>query len=66
MIRMYGNKFSDLQVLLTGGDATYLTTIIPSDHPLAVVPNLILIGLNCILHHHVQQKSLVRPSPFVA
>ncbi|MGB3849212.1 MAG: type III pantothenate kinase [Tunicatimonas sp.] len=57
MIRMYGNKFSDLQVLLTGGDATYLTTIIPPDHPLAVVPNLILIGLNCILHHHVQQNS---------
>ncbi len=57
MIRMYGDKFSDLQVVISGGDASVLTNTIWSDHPVTVVPHLILIGLNRILQHYVQQNN---------
>ena len=55
MIRMYGDKFSDLRVVISGGDAFYLMDTLRPEHPVTVVPNLILIGLNRILQHYVQQ-----------
>ena len=67
MIRMYADKFSDLHVVLCGGDASYLLPYIYQDHPVAgssatkvvvtEVPELILIGLNSILEYNVNQKN---------
>ena len=57
MIRMYADKFSDLHVILCGGDASYLFPYIYQDHPVMVVPELILIGLNSILQYNVNQKN---------
>ena len=57
MIRMYGDKFSDLQVVISGGDASILMNTIRPNHPVTVVPHLVLIGLNCILQHYVQQNN---------
>lgn len=51
MIRMYADKFADLQVVICGGDAPYLTKAIRQQH--VVVPELILIGLNRILFYNV-------------
>ncbi len=56
MIRMYGDKFSDLRVVISGGDAFYLMDTLRPEHPVTVVPHLILIGLNRILQHYVQQN----------
>ena len=56
MIRMYGDKFSDLQVVISGGDALQLISTIRPKHAITVVPDLILIGLNRILQHYVQQN----------
>ena len=62
MIRMYAHKFSDLHVVLCGGDTTHLLTYLYQDPPVMgasfnVVPELILIGLNSILQHNVNQKN---------
>lgn len=57
MIRMYGDKFPDLRVVISGGDAPALINAIRPEHPVTVVPNLILIGLNRILQHYVQQNN---------
>lgn len=51
MIRMYEDKFGDLQVVICGGDAPQLSKVLPVKHQL--VPELILIGLNAILDHNV-------------
>lgn len=51
MIRMYADKFADLQVVICGGDASRLTKIIKQKH--SVIPELILIGLNRILLYNV-------------
>lgn len=51
MIRMYANKFADLQVVVCGGDAPYLTKVIRQQH--VIIPELVLIGLNRILIHNV-------------
>ncbi len=57
MIRMYGDKFPDLRVVISGGDASLLINAVPMEHPVTVVPHLILIGLNRILQHYVQQNN---------
>ncbi len=54
MIRMYADKFADLQVVICGGDAAYLTKIIQPEH--IMIPELTLIGLNRILIHNVSQN----------
>ncbi len=51
MIRMYADKFGDLQVVICGGDATMLSQGVSASHTL--VPELILIGLNRILEYNV-------------
>ncbi|MDF9799863.1 type III pantothenate kinase [Catalinimonas alkaloidigena] len=53
MIRMYGDKFGDLQVVICGGDAILLNQGIRTAHNITIVPELILIGLNRILEHNV-------------
>ena len=55
MIRMYADKFSDLHVILCGGDASPLFNYVPHDLPVTIVPELILIGLNSILQYNVNQ-----------
>lgn len=57
MIRMYADKFSDLHVILCGGDAARLFNYVPQDLSVTVVPELILIGLNSILQYNVNQQS---------
>ena len=56
MIRMYTDKFSDLHVVLCGGDLSYLSRL-HQDHAVTFVPELTLIGLNCILQYNVDQKN---------
>ncbi len=56
MIRMYTDKFSDLHVILCGGDIPYVSHL-HQDHSVTLVPELILIGLNCILQYNVDQKN---------
>ena len=51
MIRMYADKFADLQIIICGGDAVFLSDIIQSKHE--VVPELTLVGLNRILDYNV-------------
>lgn len=51
MIRMYADKFADLQVVTCGGDAPYLAEVIQQEH--VNIPELTLIGLNRILIHNV-------------
>lgn len=51
MIRMYADKYPDLQVVSCGGDATYCAPLIRQPH--VIIPELILIGLNSILLYHV-------------
>lgn len=53
MIRMYGDKFGDLQVVICGGDAILLNQGIRVAQTVTIVPELILIGLNRILEHNV-------------
>ena len=57
MIRMYADKFPDLRVVISGGNAPSLINAIRPNHPVTVVPHLILIGLNRILQHYVQQNN---------
>ena len=70
MIRMYADKFSDLRVMLCGGDASYLlpyvggaatgmpvTGMPATGVPVTLVSELILIGLNSILQYNVNQKN---------
>jgi type III pantothenate kinase len=52
MIRMYEDKFGDLQVVICGGDAPMLISALNSTAH-HFVPDLILRGLNAILDHHV-------------
>lgn len=56
MIRMYGDKFPDLRVVISGGDALLLINTVRPKQAVTVVPDLILIGLNRILQHYVQQN----------
>ena len=51
MIRMYEDKFGDLQVVICGGDAAALSQELKAAHQW--VPELILIGLNTILAQNV-------------
>lgn len=55
MIRMYTDKFSDLHVVLCGGDLPYLSQL--QQQAVTFVPELTLIGLNCILQYNVDQKN---------
>ena len=54
MIRMYADKFADLQVVMCGGDATYLSRFMTQHAP--IIPELVLIGLNTILQFNVNQS----------
>jgi len=51
MIRMYEDKFGNLQVVICGGDAVPLSQALQVEHRL--IPELILIGLNTILAYNV-------------
>ncbi len=51
IIRMYNNKFRDLQIIVCGGDAAFLKTSL--DSSVLVEPHLVLIGLNRILLYNV-------------
>ena len=53
MIRMYSDKFADLQIILCGGDAAFLAGMVQTD--VKVVPDLVLIGLNSILKYNLPQ-----------
>ena len=50
-ITAYREKFPEISVYLCGGDAESFDSF-AKDH-IFVVPNLVLLGLNCILNHHV-------------
>lgn len=50
-IAAYRSNFPEISVYLCGGDAESFDSL-AKDH-IFVVPNLVLLGLNCILNHHV-------------
>jgi type III pantothenate kinase len=50
-IAAYRVNFPEISIYLCGGDAESFDSL-AKDH-IFVVPNLVLIGLNCILNHHV-------------
>jgi pantothenate kinase type III len=50
-IEAYRVNFPKISIYLCGGDAESFDSL-AKDH-IFVVPNLVLIGLNCILNHHV-------------
>ncbi len=52
IIRRYEQKFSNLKVLLCGGDAAFFESMLKAS--IFVVPHLVLIGLNSILMHHAK------------
>ena len=54
MIRMYSDKFADLQIILCGGDTAFLAHEIQST--LKVMPDLVLIGLNNILCYTLNNR----------
>ncbi len=51
MIRMYTHKFADLQVIMSGGDASFFVNDIQSEKTL--IPDLVLFGLNSLLNYNV-------------
>ena len=53
-IKEAGEKYNDLEVILTGGDAYFFDKILKKR--IFVEPNLISIGLNSILEHNVRNK----------
>lgn len=54
IVRTYGQKFTNLKVVLCGGDAAFFESRIKA--PIFVVPHLVLIGLNSIMLYHAQNK----------
>lgn len=53
-IRMYREKFSNLRIIICGGDAQYFESV--SNLPVLIVPELVLLGLNAILNYNVQKN----------
>ena len=54
-IEVYNSKYPDLQVILCGGDANFFDTRLKSSifaHTLKTEPDLVLIGLNEVIHQH--------------
>ena len=49
--RRYAENFTDLQVIICGGDANFFKNKLKT--PALIVPELVLIGLNTILNHNV-------------
>lgn len=56
-IDQYRSKTGNLQVLLTGGSATYFESRLKNK--IFVAPNLVLIGLNKILNYNVEKTNLL-------
>ncbi|MGI9542844.1 MAG: type III pantothenate kinase [Cyclobacteriaceae bacterium] len=54
IIHRYEQKFSNLQVIMCGGDAAFFESMVKA--PIFVIPNLVLVGLNVILQHNVQKN----------
>ncbi|MDZ4847552.1 MAG: type III pantothenate kinase [Chitinophagales bacterium] len=54
IIKEYSEKYSELKVLMTGGDAPAFETTLKSK--IFAVPNLVLTGLNKILQHNVSLR----------
>lgn len=50
-IQAYQKEYPEIKVFVCGGDAQSFVSL-AKDH-IFVVPNLVLLGLNCILNHHV-------------
>jgi type III pantothenate kinase len=52
LIRLYSEKYEDLQVILCGGDARFFENKLKAS--IFASPDLVLIGLNSILSHNVR------------
>ena len=53
LIAQYGKKFEDLRVILCGGDSAFFENKLKAS--IFASPELVLIGLNSILNHNVNQ-----------
>ena len=54
-IKNYDSRYSNLQIILCGGDANFFDTRLKSSifaHALKTEPHLVLIGLNEVIHQH--------------
>ncbi|BDC98002.1 type III pantothenate kinase [Persicobacter psychrovividus] len=56
IISHYHTKFNNLQVIMCGGDASVFQSHLGNLNNF-VEPDLVLIGLNAILHHNVKEKN---------
>ena len=54
LIAQYGKKFEDLRVILCGGDSAFFENKLKAS--IFASPELVLIGLNSILNHNVNQS----------
>jgi len=52
LIEKYKNLYPEVRVILCGGDYSFFENKVK--HPIFVAPDLVLIGLNRILRHHVE------------
>ncbi len=52
IIEKYKNLYPEIRVILCGGDHSFFENKVK--HPIFVTPDLVLIGLNRILRHHVE------------
>lgn len=53
IIARYNEKYKEMKVVLTGGDAGVFENRVKA--PIFASPNLVLIGLNCILNYNVNR-----------
>lgn len=56
LIEAYLSEYNQGRIVLCGGDARFFESRIK--HPIFVVPELVLIGLNTILQYNLQNKTL--------
>lgn len=56
MIKAYQQLYSDLTILITGGDASFLANRLKN--PIFAHPNLVLDGLNSVLKHYRESQKV--------
>ncbi|MFM6976642.1 MAG: type III pantothenate kinase [Sphingobacteriaceae bacterium] len=58
MIQKYQQQYPEMQILLCGGDANFFDTRLKNSifaHNFSLMPHLVLIGLNEVIHHQYDQ-----------
>ena len=56
MIHYFSKEFEGLRIVITGGDASFFDKKLKNT--IFVVPNLVLLGLNAVIHYHINHAIL--------